>query len=130
MCRIQWLWPRYINYIFTMDLSLARYHRRNKFWHMGVFLTLGWPWPLTYMLLAGGILTEFHSQFYLFIYSMMEQLISRYDPFRQEVIVESRGHCILHLPWWIKHKRQSVITLIITSFYLPMQVHDGDSWKM
>ena len=92
-------------------------------------MTLGWPWPLTYMLLARGILTEFHSLFYLFIYSMMGQLISRYDPFRQEVIVESRGHCILHLPWRTRHKRRSLITLRITSFYLPMQVRDADYVK-
>ena len=50
----------------------AFWQRHTKFWHMGVspcdnmlctFLTLVWSWPLTYMWVAGGFLSEFYSQF-------------------------------------------------------------------
>ena len=78
---------------------------------------------------GGCVLSEFHSQLNIFIYSMMGQLISKYELFRQEVVVESRGHCILHFPCCTKHKRQTLITLRITSFYLPMQVRDADYEK-
>ena len=83
MCHIQsWtlydlvLWPQYQNYIFTMNLNLARFlialwHRHTKFLHLGVspwdmlctFSSLVWLWPLTYMWVEGGILSEFYSQF-------------------------------------------------------------------
>ena len=47
------------------------WHRHTKFLHMGVspwdmlctFSTLVWLWPLTYMWVAGGILSDFFSQF-------------------------------------------------------------------
>ena len=50
----------------------ALWHRHTIFWYMGVspwdkmlctFLTLVWPWLMTYMRVAGGILSEFYSQF-------------------------------------------------------------------
>ena len=50
----------------------ALWHRHTKFWHTGVspcdnilyiFLTLVWPWLLTYMWVAGFILSELYSQF-------------------------------------------------------------------
>ena len=61
-------------WIWVCQNVFALWHRHTKFWHMGVsswdnmlctFLTLVWPWPLTYMYLrvAGGILSEFYSQF-------------------------------------------------------------------
>ena len=72
------LWPQHQHYIFTMNLSLAKclcsWHRHTKFWHMGVspwdnmlctFLTLVWPWPLTYMWVTGVSLVSFTHSFYL-----------------------------------------------------------------
>ena len=59
-------------WIWVWQNVFALWHRHTKFWHMGVspwhnmlctFLTLVWPWPLTYMRVAGGILSEFYSQF-------------------------------------------------------------------
>ena len=60
-----------------MDLNLARclciLTQAYQIWQMSVssldnmlctFLTLVWPWPLTYMRVAGGILSEFYSQFF------------------------------------------------------------------
>ena len=71
-------WPQYQNYIFTMDISLARclcsltlaYQR--WFLHetmLCTFLTSVWTLPLTYMWVAGGILSEFYSQLLLFFYA-------------------------------------------------------------
>ena len=73
------IWPQYQNLIFLPRIWVwqnvfALWHRYTKFWHMDVspwdnmlctFLTLVWPWPLTYMRVAGGILSEFYSQFYI-----------------------------------------------------------------
>ena len=59
-------------WIWVWQNVFALWHRHTKFWHMGVspwenmlctFLTLVLPWPLTYMRVAGGILSEFYSQF-------------------------------------------------------------------
>ena len=59
-------------WIWVWQNVFALWHRHSKFWHIGVspwdnmlctFLTLVWPWPLTYMRVAGGILSEFYSQF-------------------------------------------------------------------
>ena len=59
-------------WIWVWQNVFAFWHRHTKFWHMGVspwdnmlctFLTLVWPWPLTYMWVAGCILCEFNSQF-------------------------------------------------------------------
>ena len=77
MCRIHsWtlydldLWPQYHSpWIWVWQNVLALWHRHTKFWHMGVspwdnmlctFLTLVWPWPLTYMWVVGGILSQFY----------------------------------------------------------------------
>ena len=52
----------------------ALWHRHTKFWQMGVspwdnmlctFFTLVWPWPLTYMWVAGVSLVSFTHSFYL-----------------------------------------------------------------
>ena len=62
----------FLPWIWVWQNFFALWHRQTKFWHMGVspwdnmlctFLTLVWPWPLTYMLVAGAILSEFYSQF-------------------------------------------------------------------
>ena len=59
-------------WIWVWQNVFALLHRHTKFWHMGVspwdnmlctFLTLVWPWSLIYMRVAGGILSEFYSQF-------------------------------------------------------------------
>ena len=61
-------------WIWVFQDVFALWHRHTKFWHMIVspcdnmlctFLTLVWPWPLTYMWVAGGILREYCSSFYL-----------------------------------------------------------------
>ena len=72
MCRIHlWtlndsdLWPQYINYIFTIDLRLERYHRRNKFWHIDLRMTLTFD---LYVVDGGVSLLSFtHSFIFLFI---------------------------------------------------------------
>ena len=57
-------------WIWVWQNVFALWHRHTKFWHIGVspwdnmlstFLTL--VWPLIYMWGAGGILSEFYSQF-------------------------------------------------------------------
>ena len=69
------LWPQYQNYIFTMNLSLARssllfdigissfgilvYH------HLCTFLTFLWPWLVTYVWVAGGSVVSFAHSYYL-----------------------------------------------------------------
>ena len=59
-------------WIWVWQNVFALWHRHTKSWHMDVlpwdnmlctFLTLVWPWPLIYMRVAGGILSEFYSQF-------------------------------------------------------------------
>ena len=74
-------WPQYQNYIFTMDVNLARclcfLTYAYQIWQMAVspldnmlwtFLTLVWPWPLTYMWVAGVSLESFISCFYLVLF--------------------------------------------------------------
>ena len=74
-----WPWPLtsisklYFHHKFVSGkMVFALWHRHPKFWHIGVspwdnmlcaFLTFVWPWPLTYMWVVGGILSEFFSQF-------------------------------------------------------------------
>ena len=61
-------------WIWVWQNVFALWHRHTKFLHMGVsswdmlctFLTLVWLWPLTYMWVAGGILSKFYSVFILF----------------------------------------------------------------
>ena len=67
MCHVH-SWSR-----FDVDLwPQGQIYRHTKFWQMGVsqwdnmlctFLTLVWPWPLTYIWVARGIVSEFYSQF-------------------------------------------------------------------
>ena len=91
MCHIQsWtlydldLWPQYQNYIFTINLNLARclclWHRHTKCLHMGVspwdmlctFSTLVWLWPLTYICGWRGVsLVSFTHSFYLVKYALI-----------------------------------------------------------
>ena len=83
MCRVHsWilydldLWPQYQNYflswIWVWQDVFPLWH--TKFWQMGVspwdktlctFLTLVWPWPLTYMWLARLFVVSFTHRFYL-----------------------------------------------------------------
>ena len=66
------LWPQYENYILTMNLSLARpsllfdISIPNMAWVVSpwdnmlyTFVTLVWPWPLTYMWVTGLSLVSF-----------------------------------------------------------------------
>ena len=75
ICRVH-SWPLYdldLNIKITFSQWLCSLtNRHTKFWHTGVspwgnmlytFLTFVWPWPLTYMWVAGCILSEFYSQF-------------------------------------------------------------------
>ena len=60
----------------SLSRCLAPWHRHTKFWYIDVspwdnmctFLTLVWPWPLTYMWGVGDILSEFYSQFLSFYF--------------------------------------------------------------
>ena len=63
----------FLPWIWVWQDVFALWYRHSKFWHMGVspwdnmlctFLTLLWSWPLIYMWVAGGILSEFYSQFF------------------------------------------------------------------
>ena len=72
-----WPWPLtsisklYFHNEFESGKMSALWHRHIKFFHIGVspwdklctFSTIVWLWPLTYMWVAGGILSEFYSQF-------------------------------------------------------------------
>ena len=54
--------------LFDIDIpnfSIWVYHHETT---LCTFLTLVWPWPLTYMLGGGGILSEFYSVFILFVF--------------------------------------------------------------
>ena len=62
-------------WIWVWQDVFALWHRHTKFWHMGVspwdnmlctFLTLVWPWPLTYMWVGASLLSFTH-RFYLAI---------------------------------------------------------------
>ena len=74
------LWPQYqfifSPWIWVWQNVFALWHRHTKFWHMGIspwdnmlctFLTLVWPWPLTYIRVAGVSLVSFTHSFYLVI---------------------------------------------------------------
>ena len=63
-------------WIWVWQNVFALWHMHTKFWHIGVspwdnmwctFLTLVWPWPLTYMRVAGVSLVSFTHSFYLVI---------------------------------------------------------------
>ena len=93
-----WPWPLtlisklYIHYEFESGIIktvFALLHRHTKFWHMSVspwdnmlctFLSLVWPWPLTYMWVVGGILSEFYSQFLPCLYKFCGSPISEIYP--------------------------------------------------
>ena len=71
-------WPQYQNDIFTVNLSgqdcLCSLTQLYQIWHMGIsprdkvlftFMTSVWPWPLTYIWVAGVSLVIFTYSFYL-----------------------------------------------------------------
>ena len=75
-----WSWPLtsisklYFHHEFESSKMSLLFDRQTQFWHMGVspwnnmlcaFMTLVWPWPLTYMWVAGVSLVSFTHCFYL-----------------------------------------------------------------